>query len=250
MKLLEAEKVKEETKQSTQDRIKRVAKLNEAEIIINKRLNQLRDFETKESARFLSLKRAREAEAVPETETELGVRKSLLLLDIEELEVRKLEALKPIDEIQKKAEKKLEDAKRMISETQELRLSLSETKEDFSKRVEDLVDKEQDILQRDAESERKHNLALAEEKRLKESTEKLSAEWVKFHAEIHKLNKSTSYREIEIENARRVNENFKKSLDKKEKEQTEHDRQIADRYRTLGRAIEEARKKHNIKITL
>ena len=65
-----------------------------------------------------------------------------------------------------------------------------------------------------------------------------------------KLIKKHKRRAMTTENARRVNENFKKSLDKKEKEQTEHDRQIADRYRTLGRAIEEARKKHNIKITL
>ena len=36
--------------------------------------------------------------------------------------------------------------------------------------------------------------------------------------------------------------------DKKEIEQTNHDRQIADRYSTLGRAIEEAKKKFKINL--
>lgn len=164
------------------------------------------------------------------------------------MEKRKVEALKPINEIQKEAEDLLKNAKSQQSENKKDRKQIDSDREDLVEKTEALVERENDILYRDTESKRKHNLALAEEKRLKDSTDELSKKWSEFHKAVHKSNTEMTSREKEVEDGRRTNENFKKSLDKKEIEQAEHDRQIADRYGTLGRAIEEARNKHGINL--
>ncbi len=248
MKLLEAEKVKEENKRTEQSRIDRLQKLNDEETTITKRLNDSRENEKKEILLLLHRKKIRDAENTPETETELGVKKALLLLDIEELESRRKKALEPIEGLRQKAEEKFEEAKKMISETQEMRISLSKEKEIILKRTELLVDKESDMREKSMIFDQRESKIKSVETETRRSTEKLSEEWVRFHTEVQKLNKAMAYREVEIENGRRANEEFKKSLDRVEAEQAEKDRQIADRYATLGRAIEEARKKHGISI--
>ena len=83
------------------------------------------------------------------------------------------------------------------------------------------------------------------ENELKRSSQELASKWVEYHKGVHNLNikiENVERREKETENARLSNENFKKSLDEKEKEQIEHDRQIRDRYATLGRTLERLKK--------
>jgi len=247
MKLLEAEKVKEENKQSTQNRIQRIAKLNDEENATVKRINQLHDNEKKEKENvvngLIEIKKSAKAE-----KQKIVDEISTLKNEVKLLEKRKVEALKPIKDIQTQAENALKRAKSTLTALESRKTELDAFHEKNIDLAEELADQENDIMQRNTESEKKYNLAILEEKRQKESTEKLSKDWVEYHKTINNANKEISRREKEVETGSRANENFKITLDKKEKEQAEHDRQIADRYGTLGRAIEEAKRNYGVNL--
>src|SRR3990167_9836939 len=101
MKLLEAEQVKEETKQSTQDRIQRLAKLNQEETEVVKRINLFHEYERNKKQRI--------AEELEPGQKMLQVRKTVLSLEVDSLEARKKEALKPVEELREQADRMLKD---------------------------------------------------------------------------------------------------------------------------------------------
>ena len=243
MKLLEVEKVKEETKQSTQDRIKRVAKLNEEETIIVKRINELREQEKKAKQRFF--------EESEEGQPVLLVRKTVLSQEVDLLENRKKEALKPVDEILTKTKVVYQENQETTKFLVERKNRLKDQEEQLLERVEKVVERENEVELLEIKLGAREKGIVAGENELKRSSKELAEKWVDYHNGVHSLNtkiEGVERREKEMEDGRRTNENFKINLDKKEKEQSEHDKQIADRYLTLGRAIGEAKKKYKINL--
>jgi len=215
--------------------------LNEEENATVKRINQLHEHEKKEKQRI--------TEELEPGQKKLQVRKTVLSQEVDFLESRKKEALKPIDDIKLEAEK-------ILKENLEYQKLLINREKKIESREENLIEKEEDVIDRLKEVENEEiNLNVREKgiksakEEIKRSSEELAKKWVAYHEAVHALNMETKNIERakkEIEDARLVNENFKKSLDKKEIEQVEHDRQISDRYSTLSRAIDEAKKNHGI----
>lgn len=240
MKLLEAGEVKKNEKVFETSQRERVKKLNAEESILTRRLN-----DTKEKTE-LGIKKLETELTQFEKSTE--EKKKTLTLEISSLESRKKEALKPIHDTKNEAEKLLKSAKAKEIELERDRKALNEAQEDLLDRLEHIADTEGEIANENIEIENKKKLVESAELKLKKSQIALSEAWAKYHLEVGIVNKDLVRREKEVEDGKKANEIIREQQEKRAKEQDEHDRQIADRYGTLGRAIEEAKLKYKIKI--
>ena len=96
-----------------------------------------------------------------------SVRSEVLLEEITELERRKERALKPIDEIIKKADEKLEEAEQKSKEDDLIRKDVESDKEWLSDKIESITDRETDNVERIKEIERKEGVVKKVELELK-----------------------------------------------------------------------------------
>jgi len=206
-----------------------------------KRINKLHESEEREKVKIINNLIELNKIAKEEKQKILD-EMSYLCKEVERLEKRKTEALKPIKDTQAQAEDALERAKSTLSALEKRKTELDAFNEKNLDLAEELSDKEHEILHRDDESKRKSDIIIEEEKKLKKSAEKLSKEWVEYHKTVNEKNVELIRREREIENARIANENFRKILERRDREQLEHDRQIRDKYATLARSIERLKK--------
>jgi len=240
MKLLEVTKVVEENKKSNQDRIQRVAKLNEEESAVVKRINRLRDHEKTEKQRV--------ADELEDGQPKLVVKRSILAQEVESLESRKKDALKPVYERMNEANALYEANQKEIIDLVSRRVKIKETEEKLMEGFEIIKDREGELQIEERKLKSREKGIVAGENEIKRSTSELATKWVDYHSSINNFNtriQEVETREKEVNDGQKTNEEFKKSLNKKEAEQTNHDRQISDRYATLGRAFEELERKKN-----
>ena len=111
-----------------------------------------------------------------------------------------------------------------------------------------LSDRKDELDHREKRVEIKENLAIVEDRRLKDSANTLADKWVTFHTTVNTSNVNFENKEKRIADTEKVLDIKKAELDKRDVLQTEHKSQIRDKYQTLARAIEEAKKKYIINI--
>jgi hypothetical protein len=240
MLLLDPNEIKEEKKENIVQTQKRNISLATEEAKLNKAINLTKQNAEKKKAEILK--------EVDEFVEKQRARADILIKEVELLELRKNEALKPVDDIKKEWEGKLEEVKEVLRETKQGLAQIEEDKEKNLELADKLQDKAEDLALREEKIEKREKGTTAEEKRLRESSNALSDGWVKLHEDTNKVNTEIAKKEQDLRDREKVLDIRGEEQDKREVEQNNHDRQIKDRYQTLERAIEESKKKHNIKI--
>lgn len=240
MQLLDPNEIKQDKKENIVKTQKRNISLADEEAKINRKLNI-----TKQNA---SLKKKEIIEEVDKFVEEQRNRADLLIKEVDLLELRKSEALKPVDDIKKEWEDKLEEVKDILEETKENLEKSEKIKEENLDMADKLADKREDLSIREENIEKRENGLSLEEKRLKSSSDTLTDGWVKLHEATNIANKEIDKKENAIKDREIIIDIRREEQDKREIEQNNHDRLIKDRYETLERAINESKEKYNIKI--
>lgn len=240
MNLLDPNEIKEEKKANADQSQKLIHALSEEEARINKELNLVR-----ESARLEKEKIEAETSTFIESQK---TRKEDLIKEVAGLEQRRVEALKPIEQVKTEAETTLETAKKALSRALQREKDADALHEENLDLADDLKDKKEELHDREQRVEKKENINIVEERRLKDSANTLANKWVAFHEAVNTSNVNFENKEKRIQATEKVLDIRKAELDKRDVLQTEHRRQIRDKYQTLARAIEESKKKYNINI--
>ena len=232
MKLLSPEKIEKEEKRSDEELRSRVEKLKVEETKVAKQLNALKEEERKQKHHLDVF--------IVETEAQLGVKKTILFQEVESLEKRKEEALKPINEIKNNAEKLLNDARtandRLNAKNAEFDAKFKENNEKITERLEDVIDKEHEISDKSTELDNRELGIKAAETEIKKSTDNLGAEWVKFHEKVYVVNGDLERREKEVEDAKKANDAIRQSNEAEAARLRQEDRAIRDKYVALEQA--------------
>lgn len=240
MNLLDPNEIKEEKKGNAIASQKLISALSEEEAKINKDLNLLR-----ENAKI-------EKEKIEAETTEFiqgqKTKKEDLLKEVTVLEARRSEALKPIEVVKTEANTTMEEAKTALSRALAKEKEVDALHEENLDLADKLADKKDELAQRERDVESRENANIREDLRLKDGNKKLADKWVEFHTKVNLSNTNFENKEKRIAGTEKVLDIRKAELDKRDALQTEHKKQIRDKYQTLARAIEEAKKKYNINI--
>lgn len=248
MKLLDAKTVAIEQNKKDAARIENIQKLRDEEVAAVARVNELHDLEKRELKTIDH--RIATARDIEQNEIfEIGQTLAALYKEVSHLESRKEKALEPIYELEKEATQRLEYLAEKESAIESTRVLLEDSMEDLKERIETVIEREEESAEKNTKSDRRERAVVAEEQRLKESSNKLAQEWVKFHTDVSEVNIALEIRERDIQSNKKINEDFKLELDRKEKEQIQKDREIQDRYETLAKALDEAKKKHGVSLS-
>lgn len=235
MKLLDSIQVKTAQDLQTEDRVRRIKKLNQEESDAVKRLNLALEKERIEKQRLV--------ERTAETDATLRVRKSVLAAEVDTLERKRADAMKPINDLRIEAEQ-------FLKSNQEESESLRSGLEMLKKSRDELTEKRDEFLDQTLEfnafSEDKlseinarESALVSAEKEIDRLTKKLSEEWVQFHSAVHGANADLAWREKEVADALIGNQNFLKEIDQEKKNLAEDRRAIQDGYKALSAARKE-----------
>lgn len=237
MKLLDPNEIRQEKSESVEQANERTKKLARDEARLVKSVNSLRSEEIKQK------KRTEQAT----NEADLIVRQSILAQEVEYLEAKKAQALKPIDDKQK-------DFDRQFTEIQEEKNQLEKDKENLDSEREEMLDRIETFSDNEAEikekylalDNRKENIVKAEEE-IKRLTKVLGGNWVEYHKAVEDLNekiKQNITKESNIATREKAIEDRKIEQDKRDKEIQAEKRLLKSNYEAL-----ETAKKH-LKIEL
>jgi hypothetical protein len=238
MQLLEPNEITKEKKDTIVEKQKRNISLAEEEAKLNKELSLTKtDYEVKK----------KEMERDFENfSTEIKGHISTLKEEVNSLEERRKEAMKPVNDLRKELELKIE-------ETEEINKKISKGFKDVEagheknlELADKLKDKEDELGQREAKVSDSEDKCKREEAILKKSSENLAVKWAQFIEKVDKANKELEDRETKVTDREKVLEIRGESQNKREIEQNNKDREIKDRYETLQRAIQFAKEKYNV----
>lgn len=242
MKLLDPKEAKEVKDKSEEEKIQRLRKLSEEECRLVTSINNLNEEEKK-------IKQRLEIET-HKTNEKLKIRKSILSVEVEALEKRKDEAMKPVKEIRIESEKIKNEYETELKELLERKAKIAKDEDDLIEKFEKINDTEDEYRNKFLNLEKREAGIQSAEEEIKRSTLNLSKEWVKFHEESHKIREYIENQRILIENDRKINENDKKinesvrlSNEAEAKRLRNEDRAIKDKYV----ALEQAKKHLGIK---
>lgn len=238
MKLLDPKEIKQEKSESTEQAHERTKKLARDEARLVKSVNSLRSEEIRQK------KRTEQALG----EANLIVRQSILAQkqEVEHLEAKKAQALKPIEDKQK-------DFNRQFAEIQEEKKQLEKDKENLYTEREEMLDRLETVADNEAEikekyltlDKRKENISKAEEE-IKRLTKVLGGNWVEYHKAVEDLNKKIKQniaKESNIATREKAIEDRKVEQDKRDKEIQAEKTLLKSNYE----ALETAKRHLNIK---
>lgn len=240
MNLLDPNEIKEEKKGNAIASQKLITALAEEEAKLNKALNLV-----KENAKIEREKI--EAETTEFVESQKTI-KSDLIKEVTGLEARRAEALKPVKDVTAEANTTLEEAKTALSRALTKEKEAEALHEENLDLADTLKDRKEELDERERKVKSKEDIAVTEDRRLKDSANTLADKWVQFHTTVTTTNSNFENKDKRIADAEKVLDIRKKTLDERDAFQTQHVKQIRDKYATLGRAIEEAKKKYNVNI--
>lgn len=235
MKLLTPEQSKSDNSKIERERRERIAKLSNAETSLVSSINALKAKEIAEKERI--------AEELEQARIELKTEKETLLLEVTSLRSERKELMKPIKEIHADADRRLDEAKKIHADADNRESQLNERQEQIQERAESVVNKENEIQERGGILAKRENRIEIEEKRLKESSEKLAAKWAEYHIGVTTAERIFRQREADIEAAKKANDSIRESNLKESARLVEERRAVKDLYR----ALEEAKKHLGIK---
>ena len=231
MQLLSAKTTKDNKAKSDADRINRIKRLNQEETEAVQRLNKIRVLEKEENERI--------AQGLQENKSVYEVKKTILIKEVESLEARKREAVKPVQDIEEKAQKVLNDNMAVSNDLKIRQEKVKQKEADVIERLENITDKEQELIEREGDINRRMIGVKAAEEEIKSSSEKLADKWVKFHEEVHIINADIERREKEVADQKKANEIYKQTLDAEKATFATERKAIKDGYDSLAKAREE-----------
>ncbi len=238
--LLDPDEIKNDKSQSANQSQKLITALNEEEAKLNREVSLLKTASEDEKLRIKT-----ETDEYVARET---LRKETLEKEVIGLETRRAEALKPIIDVRAEADTYLADAKATLARAERKEALVDEKHEENMDLAETLKDRESDVGSRETKVTSREEMVTVEESRLKDSSNALADKWVVYHSTTTRVNTDFENREKRITAREKTLDIRQGQLDERDKFQTGHVRQIRDKYATLGRAVDEARKKYNVKI--
>lgn len=235
MPLLTPETVKKTAAQGEQEARLRIRDMALEEERLVKSINDLRKDEEDAKKHFI--------EVVAKARNDAQVEMNQIELQLMPLRAERIELMKPIEQLRSETE-----ARDKASQEREQAVGSRETAAD--QREKDLDEREATFLATSADrkqeqDERQKDLddreerVKQEEERSKASLEGLNGRWATFHQTVNAKEEELIKREAAVEAGDKANKTRAEQLDKRELEQKEHDRQIADRYATLASAEQE-----------
>lgn len=231
MKLLDAQQVTAEKRKTEESQSERIRRLNKEESDAVKRVNDARDLEAAEKKRLDDLvqdHRNKAAAEICEIDVQISARKR-------ELGV----LMKPIDEIRKDAEARLEHAINRDIEVNKREAKLEAQTQDFIELAEKLVTRENEVEERASELDRREEKVQKAEEDTKRSAGNLAVKWGDYHKSVNALNARSEALERqakEIADARRANEAVREANEKESSRLVQERRAIHDAYIALEQA--------------
>ncbi len=234
MQLLTPETVKNDTSRQEQEQRSRVRDLSMEEERLVKSVNLLREEEKAEKKRI--------DEELEVNQATLATRKTMLVREVEALEARKAESLKPAREIEERANKILAENEEK-SKVLDTRLSeVATMKENVLVQLEKIDDKKQLLAEADEALLIREKGITAGEAEVKRSANEVADKWLQYHGAVIELNNrehTLVSRENAVTVATEANTVFKLTLEAKEKDLAERERALNDKYQTFISAQKE-----------
>lgn len=233
--LLTPESVKSDSQSQAREQQARVRDLSIEEERLIKSINDLRRDEVDEKARI------REDVATFRNDAQVEVSKLDLVIsnkkrEVESLEARRAEAMRPIEEIRQEAEALMDQAQKRADDVKEREDKQKEADEAHTEALEKLHDRKQLADEREAALDNRQEMVKQEEQRSKESLEGIAQRWAHFHETVAAKDTELTQREAVVSAGEQANIIKAKELDQKEADYKEKDREIASRYEALERA--------------
>lgn len=197
-------------------------------------INSLREEERAEKRRI--------AEESEKDQSTMAVRKTVLVREVEALESRREQALKPARLVEEEARKVLADNLAYGKVLDGRAAELSSSQERATAKLEDLHDREQLLDEREAKMDAREVGIAAAEAEVGRSTAALGDKWVELGAAVAAANERAAdlaVRESAVGVAARANDIRAESLDRKDADQAQRERGIVDGYAALESARRE-----------
>lgn len=232
--LITPEEVKSGSLRQVREQGNRVRDLSEEEDRLVKRVNDMRELERTEKKRI-------SAELEVDQAT-LATRKTVLAREVDMLESRKEQALKPAREIEEQAKNILATVIERETAVSQKENDVKQDKEKAIERLEELSDLKQLQDERDEKLDNREIGIGAAEAELKRSAESLGNKWADYHSKASELvsrETNVTERESFVESGIQANLEYKQQLEAKEKTFADRERGITDGYATLESARKE-----------
>ena len=202
-------------------------------------VNRLREDEREERERIV----ADVAEFRAKAKVEIGqldITISARKMEVEQIEERRAEAMKPIEAVRAEAGERNEESKDRATALDKREKKLAEAENGIVSDLEDIDDRKQEQDERDeALAQRDTNLKASEEAS-GASSRALSDKWAEFHIAVHAKNEELEMREVEVAAADIANDIRAGELDRRNLELNAKETQVTDKYATLLRSQREA----------
>ena len=233
--LLSPETVKNTAAKGEQEARIRVRDLALEEERLVKSINDLRAEETQAKNDL--------REKVAQARNDAQVEMNEIELAIAPLRAERVELMKPIDQLRIETEehnRASEDREHAVTDREHV---VTDKEKELSDREAILLsttaDRNQLLDEREKTLNEREEKVRAEEQRVKDSLNGVNERWAQFHTTVAAKEEELIKREAAVNAGEQANQTRSEQLDKREIEQKEHDRQIADRYETLASAERE-----------
>lgn len=231
MQLLPAEKVKSNDNRKAEELRAGIDKLNREEADVIKRVNLIKEEE--------ATARNNMQTALSTMEVQFLERKMALESEVATLEERKKEAMRPVDEILARAQKREDAVALRESALTQKESEVKEQRNGLVERLQEVSDREQLCAEKEADLIKRETKIKSAEEEIAKSTIGLSDKWVEYHGAVHASNERIARREKEIEDREKVIETKQGEQEKRQKEQDERDVRLKDWSATLEASAQE-----------
>lgn len=229
MQLLTPEKIKDDKLKGREEARLRVQSLADVEATLIASVNHLREEEAEQRKRA----------AIASNEADLAVKKSILAQEVEALEARKTEAMKPVRELTIKAEAVFEDNLRRADDLSNRERIGRAQENSINRRFEELTVAEIENAKKEDDLDIREEGIAKSEQEIKSQTEKLANDRTAFSIQTLDANTALEVREKNLAAAESTIETARVKQQERDADQNKRERQLKDRYATLESAQKE-----------
>jgi len=180
MLILDPNEIKDMKKESADQGQRLVASLSMEEARLNKDVAILRENFKAEKQRI--------EDELEENKATLSIRRTVLAQEVESLESRKKDALKPVLERLNQANALYESNQKEIIELVARGVKIKETEEKLIEGFEIIKDREDDLKTEESRLQRREKGTIAGENEIKRSSGELATNWVEYHKSVIDFN--------------------------------------------------------------
>ncbi len=227
--LLTPEEIKNEKKETVDQSQKLVTALSAEEAKLNKALSLVRENAKIETDRIKT--------ATDNFVAEQETRVSDIRKEVDALEARRAEAMKPIEDVRAEADKYLEKAKKALTRATQKEADAEDVHQENLDFIETLKDREDELIERENKVTSREEMATVEDNRLKDNATSLAEKWVEYYKKVEETNKDIKKREDKVRGREKVLDITRQQLDERETEINHLDTLVKDKYATFGRTV-------------